>query len=126
MILNDFLCTSCGHVEEQFETKRTIKCSKCGKDSKKLISVSGVNTFTQDARWIRSIREVVEKGSGKQHCEEFLKDPTRKNYQNWMKGEGLRHLEPGEKAVKPDEAADHRRITKEVYDKHRKRCALEI
>ena len=123
----DYSC-QCGNIEEKMESSDVdiIKCSKCGANAKKIISVSGVHTANQDSVWVRSVREVVEKNSGKPHCEEFLKNPTRENYNRWMKGEGLRHLEPGEKTQKPDEGVVHRRVTKEVYGKHRRRCAIEI
>jgi len=130
MPIYDYECEACGYTWESFVSvdETVIDCvnERCGGKAKRLLGVPGVNVANQDSPWIRSVLEVVEKNSGKPHCEEFLKNPTRKNYQNWMKAEGLRHLEPGEKAGRPDGAAIHRKITDEVYDKHRRRNAIEI
>lgn len=127
MPIFDFQC-SCGHIEERVEpfTVLSIKCPECGGKAEKILSVSSVFTANQDAKWIRSVRDVVQKDSGKRHCEEFLKDPTRQNYKVWMKKEGIRPLSDGEKVQKPDEKAIQRKITDEVYNNHRKRCALTI
>lgn len=128
MPIYDYECQQCGYIWETFVRidETVIKCVHCDGKSERLISASGVYTANQTTSWLPSVLEVVEKNSGKAHCEEFLKDPTRKNYKRWMKSEGLRHLEPGEKAEKSDETAIHKTITKEVYEKHRQRHALEI
>lgn len=56
----------------------------------------------EDAPWIRSVLEVVDKDSTKPHVVAFRENPTRTNYNLWMKGEGLRPLENGEKRRKED------------------------
>lgn len=122
--LNDYECLVCGHV---FETMAyddaTVYCRKCGSYTKRLISVPGVNTANQDAEWIRSVREVVDKDGGP-HCREFLKNPTRENLHTWMKVEGVRHFEQGE-PIKPP-PVDMERLTREVVMRDRERNRLEV
>jgi len=55
----------------------------------------------EDCDWIRSIVDVADKDSRKPHVREFISHPTRENYKAWMKGEKIRHLEPGEKPAAP-------------------------
>ena len=97
MPLYDYECPSCGavteHIAETYE--EFLPCPKCKNLAERIISVSGVNTANEDADWIRSVTEVVDKEGG-EHCQRFLKNPTRSNMRNWMRKEGLRHLEPGE------------------------------
>jgi putative FmdB family regulatory protein len=77
----------------------------CGAKAQKVISASKVNCSNQDAKWIREVRDVVNRRGG-QHCQDFLNEPTRKNYHQWMKGEGLRHLEKGER-MSPEPLPKH-------------------
>ena len=71
--LNDYECKLCGFVFEAMtfgdelnpEGNDIIYCKKCGGYTKRLISVPGVNTYNQDAPWIRSVREVVDKDGAK-------------------------------------------------------------
>lgn len=107
MPIYDFECKRCGKRKEFFykvaDCPAFVFCPKCSGEMVKIISVNGVNTANQDAEWLKSVREVVDKEGGP-HCQAFLKDPTRDNYKRWMKGEGIRPLEPGErpKVPKPD------------------------
>ena len=125
MPLYDMQCLSCGH---QFETIANIDeivvCPKCALECKRLISVHGPNLAIQDAEWIRSIREVVDKEGGPA-AQAFLKDSTRDNLHAYMKAEGIRHFEPGEKPRKPD-PPNMDKIQKEVWEKHQKRNRLEV
>jgi hypothetical protein len=82
----------------------------------KIISIPGPNLASESPDWIKSIREVVDKDGGR-HCQEFLKDPTRVNYKKWMCGEGVRHLEVGEKPGRPEQKS----ITTEMLMKHRQK-----
>ena len=125
MPLYDYECPQCGKTGEAITRIGEDIICDCGSKAKRLVSKpAAVNN--QDVPWIRSVREVVSKDSGKRHCEEFLHHPTRINYQNWMKGEGIRPLDNGEKAKKSDKKVRHNQITKEVYGKHRQRCAIEV
>lgn len=116
MPIYDYLCDTCGHEFEAFgkHEDTTTACPECGKSSHRLCTCTGGHMSNEDATWLKSVREVVDKEGGP-HCQAFLKDPTRSNYKNWMKGEGLRPLEPGEEKVK--------RITKQQEQAELKRRA---
>ena len=108
-------CRECG-------TALLLTCSQCGGEAKRIFS-PGNNHPNEDAEWIRSVREVVDKEGGP-HCQAFLKDPTRTNYENWKKTEGLRHLESGEKRYRPEFDLD--KHTERVFREHQRASALEI
>ena len=97
MPIYDHKCEE-GHFTEEVKSvdDRETKCRKCGKVATRVISMTGVNCVNEDAPWIRSVLEVVEKGTDRPHCNEFLKNPTRSNYHKWMKGEGIRPMDEGE------------------------------
>jgi putative FmdB family regulatory protein len=103
MPLYDFECKHCKRVTEEFATPNInhIRCPWCGEKARKIISMSGVHTSNDDAKWIRSVVDVVDKKSKKPHDMEFIKNPTRRNLKAWMDGNNLRHIEPGEKATEP-------------------------
>ena len=124
MPLYDVQCNSCSFTEEVIASinQEDFVCSQCGKQARKIITVSSTHSFENEAPWIRSVLEVVEKNSGKAHCERFLKEPTRANYKAWMKGEGIRPMEREHGAFptdipKPIEP-DRSRIVKEITQKH--------
>lgn len=125
MILYDFECERCGNTIEVFTDSQTNTgtCPLCGGKTKKIISIGRVNCMNEDANWIRSVTEVVDKEGG-QHCQEFLKNPTRSNYKKWMKGEGLRPMEPGELPGKPKEPSI-KELTDATYKRVREREALK-
>ena len=127
MPLYDQECTECGYEFEVFAgmEEDVHPCEICGAPSKRLITCGGIFVSNQDAGWLKSVVDVVDKDSDKPHCVEFRKNPTRANYHRWMKGEGLRPLEPGEKLIRPD-PPNEEKINKEVWEKHRKRMAIEI
>jgi len=95
----DYLCNSCKHISEEIQPIKVteIECPNCGAVAHRIISVPGVNTFNDDASWIRSVVEVVDKDSKEPHVVEFRRNPTRANYKRWMKLEGLRPLENNER-----------------------------
>jgi len=122
--LYDYECKLCEYIFEALADENTIVyCKKCGGYTKRIISAPGGTNANQDADWIRSVREVVDKDGGP-HCQEFLKWPTRGNLEKWMKVEGIRHFEKGE-AVRPP-PVDTRRVEKEVWEKHQARNRLEV
>jgi putative FmdB family regulatory protein len=103
MPIYDFQCKdgSCGALFEAFShVDEMVSCPYCGFSTKRLISASGVNTANQDADWIRSVTEVVDKEGGRE-AQEFLKRPTRDNMLDWMRAEGIRHYEKGENLRPP-------------------------
>lgn len=102
--------------------KEVGECSNCGNKAKRIISCSGQNCGNEDAEWIRSVLEVVDHSSNEKHTREFIKNPTRSNYKAWMKGEGLRHMEPGEEKVRrrePDMSGVHRDLMRRVMEGRR-------
>jgi putative FmdB family regulatory protein len=127
MPLYDFECQECGSIHEAIEPMdvkhRPCPVPDCRGRAKKIISASGVFCANDDAAWIRSVREVVNKDGGA-HCQAFLKDPTRANWKAWMKGEGLRPFEPGER--QRPEPIDEGLLAKKVLERHRKRCTIEV
>jgi hypothetical protein len=96
-------CELCG-VEDEIlvgiNDRKTI-CRKCNAGwTTRIPAVRGSNCANDDTPWVRTVLEVVDRSSTKPHVQEFLKNPTRSNYKAWMKGEGLRPLENGEKSEK--------------------------
>ena len=128
MPIFDFKCEnkSCGLIFEGFVTSgvKTLKCPRCGSQARRIFTATTVNLANEDVPWIRSILEVVDKESDKPETIEFLRNPTRSNYKRWMKAEGLRHLEPGEKPQKPKIDLD--KIKERVFKKYRERTRIEI
>lgn len=125
MILNDFKCSKCGLIFEQMIESdiQNVVCPKCHAAARRIFTKNNSHP-NEDASWIRSVLKVVDKESKQSHVVEFLKHPNRTNYKNWMKKEGLRHLEPGEKPRKPK--VDEAKIKKEVWERFQKRNRLEV
>jgi len=126
MPLYEYHCPDCGNVEERIGKldERNIDCSHCGGTAERKISVSGVNCANDDAPWIRSVLEVVDKDSTAPHVVEFRKNPTRTNYKAWMKGEGIRPAEGGERRQKKDFNVD--RHAEKVWEARQARHRIEI
>ena len=129
MPIYDYECAACGHVHERIEhmnDQLSKKCPSCDLvQAKRIISASGVWLGNDEsAPWIKSVLEVVDKDSKAPHVQNFIKDPTRRNYRAWMKGEGLRHREPGEKSKPPPTKTD--RLGQLLWQRHRKRKRIEI
>lgn len=127
MILHDHWCKFCGTSFEELVNwdQREIPCPSCGKTAERYFKSGCANTMPIDAGWLKSLVEVIDKDSNKPHCIEFLKNQTRDNYHNWMKGEGIRHLEPGEKPSKP-EPFNMDRHTEKVAELRQQRNRLEV
>lgn len=128
MPIYDYQCTvgGCGHTFEAIAgiEERTLPCPECGQEARRILKAGGVNVANEDAPWLRSVLEVVDKESNAPHVVEFLKNPTRSNYKAWMKGEGIRHLEPGEKSVK--EGLDPRRHAEKIMQLRQQRERIEL
>lgn len=102
MTLHDYQCENCSNVHEHLAAWDSYFCTcpQCGGTSTRIYSkFNGIKNNAPD--WMKDTLKVVDKEGGK-HCQEFLKHPTRDTYKNWMKGEGLRPIEHGEKLAKPD------------------------
>lgn len=100
-----------------------IPVCKCGSAMKKVFVSSGGHRLPDMASWIPSVLDVVDKDSTKPHVVEFRKNPTRENYKKWMKGEGIRPLEPGTKYKRE---VDLSKVRKEVVENIRKRNRIEV
>lgn len=134
MPLYDFSCPQ-GHVTESMETPGTkrIICPECGNRAKRIFSFgSKVNMANEDAKWIRDIVRdergvsVVSRNSADPHVQAFRQNPTRTNYQAWMKGEGLRHVEPGEVVATKPPQFDLERHTHKTLEKLQEMRRLEV
>lgn len=102
-----------------------VSCEKCGAVMAKVF-VSAGSRLPDDAAWIKTVLEVVAKDSTKPATREFLRNPTRENMRRWMKAEGIRHIEDGEKPARIDYEADHRRRTEYAERRHFERRAITV
>lgn len=105
MPLYDFACPACGATFEELAglDEATRPCPNCGRQATRLVSIG--RGYRADAPWLESVTAVAEKDSGKAHVEAFLASPDRTTYRNWMRGEGIRPLEPGESRHRPPDMA---------------------
>lgn len=128
MPIYDYVCDNCNLEEEHIEPidRTEIPCGHCTGTMHRIFSPLGACAFNQDAAWIRTVLEVVAKDSNKPATREFVKNPTRENMQRWMRAEGIRHLENGEKPAKFDYEADHRRRTEYAERRHYERRAIRV
>jgi len=130
MKVYDYECMLCGEITEHYvksPTPNYFPCPVCKGHAKKIISMRMTEPI--DCSWLKSVTEVVNKSSKDPHCTEFLKSPTRQNYKNWMKGEGLRHVEDGEKSsylTKPDRESKLKVMKHKMQLKYRERNALTV
>ena len=129
MILKDYECQVCGEITEDLVDSKNVPdqiiCPICNGYADKILTIS--QTHPVDAAWIGTVLEVVDKESTKPHCREFVTHPTRANLKNWMKGEGLRPLEPGEATVpKVDDKQKRAEIKKGMLERYRERNAVSI
>jgi hypothetical protein len=93
----------------------------------RIISVGRSAYNLIDAPWISTVREVVNKKSKSPADRELLKNPTRANYKNWMKANGLRHLDPGEAhEPKPWSKKDDAEMKNALLKKHMERNRLKL
>jgi hypothetical protein len=127
----DFECRS-HHVTEHLvhPERKKVDCSVCGKVAKRIISVTGQYMGNQDAPWLKSTLEVVDRSNPAPHVQAFVKNPTRANYKAWMKREGIRPMDHSEHggppiARKPD-AVGLSRVYREVINKYRERNSITI
>lgn len=121
MPLHDHSCPDCCITFEAVVKwdEREARCPDCGKMvSRSYLSFNGIKK--EDPNWLRDTLEVVDKDGG-QHCQDFLKNPTRSNYHGWMKGEGLRPLEEGEPMkLKKRNTSERRSRVMENFKKNNK------
>lgn len=125
LILRDFECL-CGRVYEELTTPETesIGCVACGREARKVISI-GHGAYREDAPWIETVLDILDKDSTKEHVRAFLSEPTRKNWRKWKAGEGLREYCEGEKPVIRNEP-DTKRMAERLMQRHMERKALVV
>ncbi len=114
-------------IEKVFKIKRcprNIKCSSCEGKAQKIICIPGSDNTKESPDWVKSIIEVVDKEGGA-HCQQFIKNPTRENLNNWMKTEGVRHFEPGEKLSRP-KVPDVSVMADKIMQKRKKDHMIEV
>jgi hypothetical protein len=133
MPIYDYQCSNpaCNEITESVESIDTecIICPKCHYMAARMFSPMGTVRFADDAAWLKTVLEVVDKDSKAPHVVAFLKDPTRSNYRAWMKGEELRPRDPAERPHKMTEKearADHQRRTEYAMQRHIERKRLEV
>jgi len=130
MPLYEYHCEFCNTDHEAFykmaDKPKTVECPECFGECTQKPCIGLIKG--DEAGWLSDTRKVVDPQGGP-HCQQFLKDPTRSNYQKWMKGEGLRPMEPGEKSKKPT-AEDQRQRRKEIVggimEQRRKENTVEV
>lgn len=105
MPIYDYQCESCGTTFERIcnvsEMRIETDCLSCGKRARQIFSSSGHYCGNQDAGWIKSVLDVVDKEDKSPVTRNFLQNPTRSNYKAWMKSNNIRPLEDGERFEKP-------------------------
>ena len=131
MPLYDYECDRCGHiweVIEGYEPENNRHCPICQKlEVHRIISQTGQYCGNQDAPWLKSANEVVDKDSRDPVDIEFRKNPTRRNRERWMKHHGLIEYEPGMR-FKPEERdpGNDPKITRYLMENLAKRRKIEI
>lgn len=131
MPIYDVQCESCQHVFEVIcRHDESPECEKCGSQTKRLITVSGHYVADENASWLPSVLDVVDKSNPAAHVQEFVKNPNRENYRRWMKGEGIKpadHTEHGgPPTYKPPSPIRRQEIVDFCYKRHRERQRIEI
>jgi len=127
MRIYDYECYQCEKITEVFVTGEAYElgiCPHCSGVTHKIISMS--HTAPLDSTWISGVRNIVDKKSKEPHNTEFLKHPSRANYNEWKKKTGLRHLEPGEGPTKVDKEAGKKAMKKKMINKIQDRNSITI
>jgi putative FmdB family regulatory protein len=130
MPMYDMQCRSCKIVYEVFTTPddKLGLCPECGAVSDRVyLTIGMIRTSDDGGNHYSEMLEVVDKEGGK-HCQDFLRHPNRGSYENWKKTEGIRHIEPGEKLIKPKEqiAKNKSKIEAKLINNFRKREAISV
>ena len=128
MPIYDYECCQCGQVHEVItgpnDTANRV-CPVCEIGmTHRIISASGHYLGNQDATWLKSVGEVVDKDSPAGR--EFLKNPTRENRRRWMQANGLREYEPGERTKPVPTNMDSPKVTAQLARLAQKRRAISI
>lgn len=131
MPLYDHECQECKKIFEAFAglEEQEVDCS-CGAKAHRIISVSGQYLGNVDTPWIRSVLDVVDRENPAKHVQEFVRNPNRRTYQAWMKGEGIRPMDHTERGAPPTASRrgqqDMRPMVDYLFRRHRERRAVEV
>lgn len=131
MPLYDYQCTECGEIQERYcglinDRPESLNCPQCTGVSKRIISASGVNCSNDDASWVRTVVDVVNKKSNNPATQEFIKNPTRANLKNHLSANGLRHVEPGERFGKVSPSFDIAKHVEKVVQYRRDKNCIRV
>lgn len=133
MPIYDYECTNmeCRHIHERYARadQEEVSCPRCAADAVRIISASGHFCANEDADWIRTVTEVVDREDKSPTTQRFLKNPTRTNLKRFMSEKGLVPLENergGPPVFKGPPPVDSERLTKATFERFRKRNRLEI
>ena len=130
MPIYEFSCPICDNREDRFVWPgfEWVPCSRCQGDMRKQFSFGQSQPIQENANWLPSVLEVVDKESNDPVDRAFLKDPTRTNYKNWMRHHNLRPLENerGGPPTAKNPKHDLKSITDYCYEQKRKRERIEI
>lgn len=131
----DYRCPDCNERFTAFwaiaERNSKTRCPNCDAVAQRLITVSAVDCSSERPKWIASCRDVADAGDGRPETAQFIKDPTRENYNKWKSATGLRHMEPGESKInrirrQEDISEAENRVTKEVLDNFQKEQSITV
>jgi len=95
MPIYNFSCAICGMEEERiadFDTE-IMPCEFCCGESYKQFSFGQSFEVREDAPWIRTVLDVVDKESCDPTDRRFISEPNRGNYHAWMRHHNLRPFE---------------------------------
>lgn len=134
LVIADFECVKCHNITEEMchRKKKKSTCPECGKQSKRIISVGNRSKeFNESPTWMKSVLEVVDRENPAKHVQEFVKNPTRRNYKAWMKGEGIRPVDytiHGAPPIfdRPQHTAHREQRTAELVKKLREMRSLTV
>jgi hypothetical protein len=132
MITADFECPSHHVIEALVHWKqKKVKCPKCGKKAKRIISVHGQYMGNQDCDHVRSaISVLLDKEDKSQDAVKLRSHPTRDNLNRYLKDHGLSrmdHTEHGGPPVyHPRPEVDTTHLREEVARRHFERKRIEV
>ena len=131
MIVADFECRRCHRVHEAITSHgKAPKCPVCGANTKRIITAGRVNMVNEAPEWLKSVVDVADRSSDKAHVKAFVKNPTRRTYREWMKGEGIRPMDYTEHGAppmhKPPPEPDVKRLREAVARRHFERKRIEV
>lgn len=126
-ILVDFECELEHRTEHLVEagTER-LQCPVCGEPAMRIISF-GASFRREDAPWLNSVHVVVDKESKDPATKRFLETPTRLNHREWMKSQGLRPYEAGEKPIDRSRyEVDVPKMADKLMQRHMERKSITV